>query len=151
MATGGFGMVGGIFVVAAAPSLLTAHAIYNLCDAMENNSITPAAVAVGGVGGALGGATLGVVLVAENGVVAGLSASGITSGLAALGGGSIASGGLGMVGGLAAVASGAAVVAVAVGGTVWAVSHVLVQDKLKTQRIKMLDMAVKHGFSILLG
>lgn len=54
---------------------------------MENNSITPTAVALGGTLGALGGSTVGVVMVAESGAVAGLSASGITSGLAALGGG----------------------------------------------------------------
>ncbi|CAE7464130.1 PRPF6, partial [Symbiodinium pilosum] len=117
VAGGGLGMVGGIFVVAAAPSVLSAHAIYNLCDAMENNSLTPTAVAIGGVGGAVAGSTLldsawiGIVMVAESGAVAGLSASGITSGLAALGGGSIASGGAGVLGGVAAVASGAAVYA----------------------------------------
>ena len=131
VASGGLGMVGGIFVVAAAPSTLTAHAIYNLCSAMENNSITPTAVAVGGVGGAVAGSTIGVIMVAESGAVAGLSASGITSGLAALGGGSIASGGLGMLGGVAAVASGTAVIAAAVGGTVWLVAHVAVEERLK--------------------
>ena len=58
MAGGGLGMVGGIFIVAAAPSVLSAHAIYNLCDAMENNSLTPTAVAIGGVGGAVAGSTI---------------------------------------------------------------------------------------------
>ena len=182
--SGGLGMMGGIFVVAAAPAVLSAHAIYNLCDAMENNSWTPTAVAVGGVGGAVAGSTIlvsvwldfmsfcfldrdthlsnslrtmekdlriGVVMVAESGAVAGLSASGITSGLAALGGGSIASGGAGMLGGIAVVASGAALAAVAVSGTAWVVFHRIVQDKLEQQRCKMLDMAVKQGFKNLLG
>ena len=90
-------------------------------------------------------------MVAESGAVAGLSASGITSGLAALGGGSIASGGAGVLGGVAAVASGAAVAALAVSGTVWLVSHVVVQEKLEEQRSKMIDMAVKQGFKSLLG
>ncbi|CAK9047308.1 Uncharacterized protein SCF082_LOCUS26523 [Durusdinium trenchii] len=144
-------MVGGILVVAAAPSALTAHTIYQLCDAMENNSITPTAVALGGTLGALGGSTVGVVMVAESGAVAGLSASGITSGLAALGGGTVASGGLGMLGGVAAVAGVASLGALAVGGVAWIVSHELVQGKLKEQRIQMLDLACQHGFKNLLG
>ena len=90
-------------------------------------------------------------MVAESGAVVGLSASGITSGLAALGGGSVASGGLGMLGGVAAVATGAALVAGAVGGTVWLVSHQIVQGKLAEQRVAMLDMAVKNGFKNLIG
>lgn len=55
VASGGLGMAGGIFVVAAAPSILTSHAMYNLCSTLENDAITPRAVAVGGVGGALAG------------------------------------------------------------------------------------------------
>ena len=53
-------MMGGIFIVAATPSMLTAHTIYKLCDAMENNSVTPTIVAMGGVGGAVAGSTIGV-------------------------------------------------------------------------------------------
>ena len=89
---------------------------------------------------------LGCYNVAESGAVAGLSASGITSGLAALGGGSVASGGLGMVGGLAAVASGAAVMAFAVSGTVWLFSHMVSQDRLEEQKSKMLQMAAEFNF-----
>lgn len=128
MAAGGAGMAGGIVVVAAAPSLLTAHTIYNLCSAMENNSTTPTVVALSGAGGAVLGTSVGVVMVVESGTVAGLSASGITSGLAALGGGSVASGGAGMLGGLAAV----------------------VESDLKRQRSELLDLAVSNGFTILL-
>ena len=150
VAAGGLGMAGGIMVVAAAPSLLTAHTIYQLCDAFENNSTTPAAVALGGVTGAIGGSTVGIIMVAESGSVVGLSASGITSGLAALGGGSVASGGLGMLGGVAAVAGVASLGALAVGGVVWAVAHELMQSTLHQQRIKMLDLACENGFENLL-
>ena len=149
LAAGGLGMAGGIIVVAAAPSMLTARTIYKLCDAFENNSVTPTAVAVGGVAGAFGGTTVGVIMVAESGVV-GLSASGITSGLAALGGGTVASGGLGMLGGVAAVAGVASLGALAVGGVVWAVSHELTQSKLCEQRLRMLDLGCQYGFENLL-
>jgi len=75
-------------VVTSAPILVTAAA----------------ATGAGAVGGGL--ATFGVVAaVAEGGTVVGLSGSGITSGLAALGGGSLASGGGGMAAGFVVCAA----------------------------------------------
>lgn len=150
VAAGGAGMAGGIVVVASAPSLLTAHSLYHVSNALENNSATPTAVAVGGVGGAVGGATIGIYLVSETGVVSGLSAAGISSGLAALGGGSVATGGSGMLGGLAAVSGIAVGMALVGGGLLWAISRRIVQDRLMLRRVQMLDMAVQHGFHILL-
>lgn len=150
VAAGGAGLAGGIVVVAAAPSLLSASTLYNLSDALENNTATPTSVALGGTAGALGGTTVGVIMVSEAGAVAGLSASGITSGLAALGGGSVAAGGLGMLGGLAMVAGVATGVTVVAGGAAWLISRAVVQGRLSKQRIEIVDNAVKLGFDILL-
>ena len=82
---------------------------------------------------------MGIIMVAES-----LSASGISSGLAALGGGT------GMLGGVAVVGGVASMGALAVGGVVWAVSHGFMQSRLQQQRIKMLDLAGQYGFENLL-
>ncbi|CAE7352071.1 unnamed protein product [Symbiodinium natans] len=141
---GGLGMGAGLVVViASAPSMLAATSLYKLSSAMENDSLTPQVVALGGAGGVLAGSTAGLLMVSESGTIAGLSASGMLSGLATLGGGSVM-GSLAV--GAAVVGSVAALTAVGVGGVVWRVSRTYVQDRLLSQRSTMLDLAVQYKF-----
>lgn len=141
---GELGMRGGIIVIAGAPSLLTAKAIYDICSIVENNSITPAVVAGASVAGAGTGVVVILGMVSEAGSVGGLSAAGITSGLAALGEGA------GMVAGLVRVAVHASLITVLVGGVAWFITHNMVQDDLAKRKNKLVDFAVKLGFKILI-
>ena len=137
---GGLGMGAGLVVViASAPSMLAATSLYKLSSAMENDSLTPQVVALGGAGGVLAGSTAGLLMVSESGTIAGLSASGLLSGLATLGGGSVMTS-LAVVGGVATLT------AVGVGGVVWRVSRSYVQDRLLHQRSTMIDLAVQYKF-----
>ncbi|EPS38699.1 hypothetical protein H072_7542 [Dactylellina haptotyla CBS 200.50] len=99
--TVGAGAVGGILVVAGGPAMAVGGGICTIIDAVEDDE-TAAVAGKAGVcaGGACGlAATVTSVYCAG---VTGLSGAGITSGLAALGGGSLAAGGSGMALGLTA-------------------------------------------------
>jgi hypothetical protein len=141
VAAGGFGMVGGIVVLSAAPSMLAANTIYSLAKHFENDDFTPKAVAVGGGAGAALGVGAGVAMVSEAGTVAGLSGAGITSGLSAIGGT--------MIRGVAVVAGASAAVAVGVTVGAWGLSHAYMQRNLKLQRNELLDLAIERGFTII--
>merc|ERR1712194_379478 len=82
---GASGMIGGILVVAAAPSLLTEDALPHLRAAVENTCILSTHVASEGMTGVATGTVVGVVAASETGVAA-LSALDSTHGVAELGG-----------------------------------------------------------------
>jgi hypothetical protein len=111
----GAGAVGGLLVLGAAPGLISA-AVMNV--ALKDDEALPddersarRAGRVASIAGAAGTGVAGVATVGAVGSVAGLSAAGITSGLAAIGG---AVGG-GMAAGSAIVIAAPAVVAAAIG------------------------------------
>lgn len=148
IAAGGFGMIGGIIIISAAPSLLTAHALYNLTSTYCNDNITPRATAIGGIFGSFFGSFAAFSAVSSSGSVGGISASGITSGLSSLGGGSIASGGCGMLGGLGVV-SGIGITAAVVGATtVGVVGHILERHRIFKKFIRMKSYAEKEHYLI---
>jgi len=123
--------VGGIIVLSSAPALLSAVALDKLCANLENDSITKKVVGAAGTTGAIAGTSIAVVAVSEAGTVVGLSASGITSGLAAIGGT--------MIGGVvvcAAIATGGVAV---VGGLAWLVTNRMRQRELEGQYRQFLE------------
>ncbi|KAF3224576.1 hypothetical protein TWF191_006042 [Orbilia oligospora] len=89
--------VGGILVVAGVPAFMAGNTLRKVIKRHENNTDTNDTVVVGMVTGGIVGSATAVGSVFAGGSVVGLSGAGITSGLASLGGGAIASGGLGML------------------------------------------------------
>lgn len=132
-------MTGGIFVVAAYPSKLTADALANLAKAISNSPETTSTVRLAGYVGAAGSGLVAVVLVGDAGV-AGLSAAGIVSGLAALGGT--------VLGGLSAIATGGVVITVIVGGIAYLIMDASAQRELDCQRKEIIELAIMFRFEI---
>ena len=114
----GAGAMGGVIVIAAAPALLGVAALNVIGQALGSDASTRlVACGAGVVGGGMG--TTGVIMaVSEMGTVAGLSGTGIASGLAALGGVLLAAGGTGMAGGLVVCAAVPLACVMVVGGAV---------------------------------
>ncbi len=102
---GAGGALGGIVLVAAAPAVLGTAALSALSNVVGNDTVTHRAAVGSAAAGAAVGTTAVIIAVSEAGAVVGVSGAGLTSGLAALGGGSLAVGGGGMAAGLAVVAA----------------------------------------------
>ena len=135
VASGGAGMLGGIVVVAAAPSLLAAHTLSTIVPARDHT--TRRDVLAGGVVGAVGGGVGSVMAIGQMGAVAGFSASGITSGLAAFGGS--------MLAGVALTATVATGGAVAVGVIAWGISTNMSETRNEKARRLLIEFARKYG------
>ena len=133
VAAGGAGAVGGLVIVAAAPSLLAVHTLHELLPSKCHTERK--ALLIGStVGGVTFGGT-GVGLVSAGGAVSGLSGSGISSGLAALGGG-------GMLGGVAAVAAMVTGGTVAVGALAWAIKRSM-NESTAARNFQMMESLLK--------
>ena len=122
-AMAGAGAAVGVVMISAAPAALGVLGIRNAvrgagADQQSTNVTTLAAA---------GGATVGTAGVAATFI--GASGSGITSTLAACGGGSLAAGGWGLAGGLIMVAAVPLTCAAVVGGTAFAVKQKWVNDE----------------------
>ncbi|KAF3902230.1 hypothetical protein ABW21_db0209800 [Orbilia brochopaga] len=91
----GGGAASGIVLLSAAPAVAAGIGLRKCVGRIENDDVTKNTTTVGIVaGGTVGTAAVG-------GTFVGLSGAGITSTLATLGGGTVATGGYGMAGGLA--------------------------------------------------
>ena len=142
VATGGLGMIGGLAALTGGAALLGAVAVFSMASLMGTiDKEEQKNVAVGAVGGLGIGASVawGVWSVA----LASSSYSGaaaITSTLAALGGGSLATGGWGMSGGLMVLTGGTAALAIFAGlGISWFLNE---QNREKVIR-QMEEQAIK--------
>ncbi|KAJ7055891.1 hypothetical protein C8F01DRAFT_448743 [Mycena amicta] len=100
LATIGGTAVGGIVIIAALPALSASVGVLKIINRNQNDEVAKDAATASVVAGSIAGSCIVVTAVAEAGAVAGLSGAGITSGLAALGGGAIIEGGAGIAGGL---------------------------------------------------
>ena len=136
-------MAGGVVVIAAAPSALGVVTLRQISQAIQNDTITSDISTIGGVVGAITGTGASIGAISAAGSVAGLSSWGITSGLAALGGGTVASGGLGMVGGLLVV-GGIALSGVAIIGGATLQENITAATFLIASHIRQQD--IKNAF-----
>lgn len=142
----GSSAMGGIVLLSSAPSALSALALAELCSAIENDGLTAEITEVAGVAGVIVSGVTTVAAVYTEGAVVGLSAAGITSGLAAIGGGAVASGGLGMVGGLVICCLSSICVAGGVTGAAWLVSHAVRQMQIRADYVRFLAQWRGNGY-----